>query len=85
MKDEFLLLHKNKNHNNIYESYKSLNVRNVIFYADSENSARINPFLGRERIKAAEQEKNPKINTAKQNYCAIEFLIPMDIFNKMIR
>ena len=78
MKDEFLLLHKNKNHNNIYESYKSLNVPNVIFYADSENSARINPFLGRERIKAAEQEKNPKINTAKQNYCAIEQLFHLN-------
>ena len=38
MKDEFLLLHKNKNHN-IYESYKSLNIPNGVFYADSENSA----------------------------------------------
>ena len=38
MKDEGLLLHKNKNHN-IYESYKSLSIPNGVFYADSENSA----------------------------------------------
>ena len=43
----------------------------MVFFSDpgSETSAKIKPFLGRERIKVAEKEKNPKMNTTKQNYC----------------
>ena len=75
---EFLLLNKNKNHNNSYNSYKNTNLvtipKGIYFWFWFRNLSKNQTFPGT-RIQVAEVEKNPKMNTMKQNYCAINIAI----------
>ena len=66
---EFLLLNKNKNYSNCYKSHKITNLVltpnfNLIPIPKPHNQTFPGP-----RIKLAEPDKNPKMNTTKQNYC----------------
>ena len=67
----FLLLNKIKNHDSSYKSFKNTNLviilNGVSFWFFFRNLCKNQTFL-RSRIKVAKPEKNPRINTAKQNY-----------------
>ena len=101
---EFLLLNKSKNHNKSYSDYKNNNLvsipNGVSFLFWFQNLSKNQTFPG-QRIKVVKVEKNAKMNTIKQNYCAIYISIeqlvslndlfwvivtvPINIFNKIGR
>ena len=66
---KFLLLNKNKNHNNSYKSYKNTNLVTFPMVFPSGSDKESNLFWAENLVNQtlAEPEKNPKMNTTKQN------------------
>ena len=81
---EFLLLNKNKNYSNCQKSHKITNLVltpnfNLIPIPKPQNQTFPGP-----RIKLAEPDKNPKMNTTKQNYCDLLLNWTIIIFESFV-
>ena len=79
---KFLLLNKSKNHNNSYKSYKNTNLVTFPMVFPSGSDKELNHFWAENLVNQtlAGPEKNPKMNTTKQNYCDLHRNYPVGIY-----